>query len=327
VAASRPELHGQDDHDHHGRQDHGSHEGHGHGHRHGHSHAGGVTDERRIAGAFIIIFVFMFIEAAGGLISGSLALLADAGHMVSDAVALGMSWAAFRIGRRPADAERSYGYQRVEVLVAYSNGCTLIAIAAWIVYEAARRFVSPIEVLGGPMLAVAVAGLVANAAAFAILHGGSRENLNIRSAWLHVLGDLLAFIAAIVAAAIILWTGWWPIDPILSVLVAALILKSASEIVRSSAHVLLEGTPPGLDLNALPADLAASVPSIADVHHVHAWSIIPGRPMVTLHVRCKPGADPAAVIRAINDRLKVRFGITHSTIQTDPPDCPDEEHH
>jgi cobalt-zinc-cadmium efflux system protein len=321
VDASRTEPPGHDDHRH-----HGGHEHHGHHHHHGHGHAGGLTDERRVAGAFIIIFAFMFIEAAGGLISGSLALLADAGHMVSDAVALGMSWAAFRIGRRPADPDRSYGYQRFEVLVAYSNGCTLIVIAVWIVFEAARRFAAPIEVLGGPMLAVAVAGLAANIAAFAILNGGNRDNLNIRSAWLHVLGDLLAFIAAIVAAAIILWTGWSPIDPILSVLVAALILKSASEIVKSSAHVLLEGTPPGLDLRALPADLTASVPGIADVHHVHAWSISAEQPMVTLHVRCKPDADPAAVIQAINHRLKDRFGVTHSTIQIDPADCTDEEH-
>ena len=285
-----------------------------------------MTDERRIAGAFVIIFLFMFIEAAGGLLAGSLALLADAGHMVSDAVALGMSWAAIRIGRRPADSARTYGYQRLEVLVAYSNGCMLFAISAWIVYEAVRRFASPIEVLGGPMLAVAVAGLLANIAAFAILNGGDRDNLNMRSAWLHVLGDMLGFIAAIIAAGIILWTGWWPIDPILSILVAALILKSAAGIVTSSAHVLLEGTPPGLDLAALRADLIASVPAIADVHHVHAWSITAGQPMVTLHVRCRPGAEPTAVIAAVNQRLKDRFGIAHSTIQIDPGDCQDEEH-
>ena len=167
---------------------------HGHGHRHhGHSHGAGATDERRIGWAFVIIFMFMFVEAAGGLAAGSLALLADAGHMASDAAALGMSWAALRIGRRPADAQRSYGYQRIEVLVAYGNGCTLFVVAGSDRHRGALdEFAVPnVEVLGGTMLAVAVAGLLANTAAFFILHGGNRENLNMRSAWPHVVGDLL----------------------------------------------------------------------------------------------------------------------------------------
>jgi cobalt-zinc-cadmium efflux system protein len=299
---------------------------HGHGHHHGHSHGAGAADERRIGWAFVIIFIFMFVEAAGGLAAGSLALLADAGHMASDAAALGMSWAALRIGRRPADAQRSYGYQRMEVLVAYGNGCTLFVVAGWIVIEALRRFAVPVEVLGGTMLAVAVAGLLANTAAFFILHGGNRENLNMRSAWLHALGDLLGFIGAIVAAGVILWTGWSPIDPILSILVALLILKSAAEIVRSSAHILLEGAPSGLDLSALRADLAANIAGVTEVHHVHAWSLTAGQPMITLHVRSTSDADPASVIPAINRRLRERFGIAHSTIQIDPADCPDEQH-
>ena len=308
----------------HDDQEHDRH--HDHGHHHGHSHGAGVTDERRIGWAFVIIFLFMFIEAAGGLIAGSLALLADAGHMVSDAAALGMSWVALRIGKRPADAVRSYGYQRLEVLVAFVNGCTLFVIAGWIVFEAVSRFAAPVPVLGGTMLAVAVAGLLANIAAFFVLNGGNRRNLNMRSAWLHVLGDLLGFVVAIVAAIVILWTGWSPIDPILSILVAVLILKSAAEIVRSSAHILLEGTPPGLDLDALRTDLAAAVPAVAEVHHVHAWSLTSERSLVTLHVRCTPDADPVSVIPAINDRLRDRFGIVHSTIQIDPEDCQDEQH-
>ncbi|HWK47791.1 MAG TPA: cation diffusion facilitator family transporter [Stellaceae bacterium] len=318
-----------DDHDHHGHpHDHG-HTGHSHtGHSHaGHSHGAGITDQRRIGWAFGVIFGVMLVEIVGGLMSGSLALLADAGHMVSDAAALGMSWTALQIGKRPADAQRSYGYQRVEVLVAFVNGCTLFAIAAWIVVEAIRRFAAPAPVLGGPMLAVAVIGLIANIAAFAILHGGSRDNLNMRSAWLHVLGDLLGFIVAIVAALVILWTGWSPIDPILSVLVALLILKSAADIVRSSAHILLEGTPPGLDLGGLRADLVAAVPEVTDVHHVHAWSLTAEQSLVTLHVRCGPGADAGRITPAIVKRLKERFGITHSTVQVDAYDCADEHHH
>ena len=263
---------GHDHHDHghdHGHPHHGGHAHHGHAHHHG----AGTTDERRIFTAFLIIALFMVVEVAGGLLSGSLALLADAGHMVSDAAALGMSWLALRIGKRPADAERSYGYRRLEVLVAFVNGCMLFVIALWIVIEAARRFLAPQPVLGGTMLAVAIAGLVANLVAFLVLNGGNRENLNMRSAWLHVLGDLAGFVGAIIAAGIIMATGWWPIDPILSVLVALLILKSAWGIVASSSHILLEGTPPGLDLAALRADLAASVPEVVEIHHVHAWCL------------------------------------------------------
>jgi cobalt-zinc-cadmium efflux system protein len=309
-------------HQHHG---HG-HAGHGHAHHHG-AGAAGSADEWRIGWAFVIIFVFMLVEVAGGLISGSLALLADAGHMVSDAVALAMSWAALRIGRRPADHRRSYGYRRVEVLVAFVNGCTLFVIAAWIVFEAVRRFAAPVEVLGGPMLVVAIAGLLANIVAFLILQGGDRENLNMRSAWLHVLGDLLGFVVAIVAAVVILFTGWSPIDPLLSILVAVLILKSAAEIVRSSAHILLEGTPAGFDPGEVRDDLIGAVPTVVEVHHVHAWSITQEQSLVTLHVRCEPGCDATTVVGAVNRRLKERFGIRHSTIQIDHEDCDDEHHH
>jgi cobalt-zinc-cadmium efflux system protein len=312
-----------DDHDDH---EHGRDHDHAHGHHHGHSHGAGVNDERRIGWAFIIIFVFMLIEVIGGLMAGSLALLADAGHMVSDAAALGMSWAALRLGKRAADAERTYGYKRLEVLVAFVNGCTLFAIAAWIVFEAIRRFAAPVEVLGGTMLVVAIAGLLANVAAFLVLNGGNRENLNMRSAWLHVLGDLLGFVVAIIAAGVILLTGWSPIDPILSVVVAILILKSAAQIVKSSAHILLEGAPPGIDLGELRADLAAVLPAVTEVHHVHAWSLTAEQPLVTLHVRCTPEADQKSIIPAINKRLQERFGIGHSTIQIDCADCLDETH-
>jgi cobalt-zinc-cadmium efflux system protein len=315
-----PHGHDHDDHDH----DAHGHAGHDHAHHHG---AAGSTDEWRIGWAFVIIFVFMLVEVAGGLISGSLALLADAGHMVSDAVALAMSWAALRIGKRPADHQRSYGYRRVEVLVAFVNGCTLFVIAGWILFEAVRRFADPVEVLGGTMLVVAIAGLLANIVAFLVLQGGNRANLNMRSAWLHVLGDLLGFVVAIVAAVVILFTGWSPIDPLLSVLVAILILKSAGEIVKSSAHILLEGTPPGFDPGAVRDDLIGAVPAVVEVHHIHAWSITQEQSLVTLHVRCASDCDTTTVVTAINRRLKERFGLKHSTIQIDHEDCEDEHHH
>ena len=319
----KPELHGSSEaeagDDHHEHDHH-----HGHGHHHCHSHGAATTDERRIGWAFIVIFSFMLVEVTGGIMAGSLALLADAGHMISDAAALGMSWAALRLGKRAADAERTYGYKRLEVLVAFVNGCTLFVIAGWIIIKAIRRFTAPVEVLGGTMLVVAIAGLLANIVAFLILNGGNRENLNMRSAWLHVLGDLLGFVVAIVAAGIILLTGWSPIDPILSVLVAVLILKSAAQIVKSSSQILLEGTPTGLDIDGLSADLVATLPAVAEVHHVHAWSLTAEQPLVTLHVRCAPDSDPNLIIPAINERLRKRYGITHSTIQVDCVDCSDK---
>jgi cobalt-zinc-cadmium efflux system protein len=299
--------------------------GHGHDHSHGYGRGSGV-DEWRVGWAFVIVFIVMLVEIAGGAISGSLALLADAGHMVSDAAALGMSWAALRIGKRPADPLRSYGYRRLEVLVAFTNGCGLFVIGGWVIFEAIRRFVAPIPVLGGPMLAVAVVGLVANIVAFSILSGGNRENLNLRSAWLHILGDLLGFAIAIIAALAILLTGWSPIDPILSVLVALLILRSAAQIVKSSAHILLEGTPDGFDAAAVRDDLIATVPAIEEVHHIHAWSLTQEQSLVTLHVRCALDADPEAIVPAVSGRLRDRFGILHSTIQIDHAGCDDEYH-
>ena len=297
---------------------------HGHAEDHGHAHGTKMTDERRIAVAFVVIFVFMLVEVVGGLIAGSLALLADAGHMVSDAAALGMSWAALRVGKRPADAARTYGYHRFEVLAAFVNGCTLFAIAAWIVFEAISRFRSPVPVMGGTMLIVAIAGLGANIAAFLILHGGDRQNLNMRSACLHVFGDIAGFLVAIVAAIVILWTGWSPIDPLLSIVITLVILKSAYQIVRSSAHILLEGVPENVDIEALRADLQSAVPPGAEIHHLHAWSMTSAQALVTLHVRSKDG-DPHAIIAAIKARLKDGYGITHSTIQIEAADCVDPE--
>ena len=306
------------------------HAGHEHRHaghdrsRHPHSHAS--DDERRVAWALWIIVLFLAVQVAGGAISGSLALLADAGHMVSDAVALAMSWAALRIARRPADLLRSYGYRRLEVLVAFANGCALFVITAWIAFEACWRLAAPRVVHGRSMLVVAVAGLLANAAAFLILSGGRRSSLNVRSAWLHVLGDLLGFGITIAAALAILFTGWSRLDPILSLAVAALISRSALQIVRSSGHILLEGTPVGLDAALVREDLLAALPAVSDVHHVHAWSLTEQEQFITLHVRTIPGANLDALVPAINRRLEHRFGITHSTIQVDHTECADEHH-
>jgi len=293
---------------------------HHHGHDHHHRH---TDDATRIGWAFVILFVFMFVEALGGLLAGSLALVADAGHMASDAVALGISWFAIRIGRRPADAARSFGYRRLEVLAAFANGCLLFLLTGWILFEAAMRLMHPSQVLGPMMLVVAVLGLLANLGAFFVLNGASKENLNTRSAWLHVVGDTLGFAVAIVAALVIVATGWVRVDPLLSVLVALLILKSAWDVVRASAHILLQGTPPGLDAGVIASDLVASVPGVSEVHHVHIWSLTAEQPHVTLHARTCAGEQ--GVVAGINRRLHDRFGIAHSTIQIDDTDCPDRD--
>ncbi|WP_244140280.1 cation diffusion facilitator family transporter [Caballeronia sp. BCC1704] len=316
------DAHDHNDHEHDHKGSHGR-DDHGHSHA-GHNHLHGVSDQRRIGWAFLIIAVFMFVEVVGGVISGSLALLADAGHMVSDAAALGFSWVAIHYGRRPATAHLSYGYKRLEILAAFVNGCALFVIAIWIVIEAAQRFASPVPVIGKTMLIVAIAGLLANIAAFAVLHGGNRENLNLRGAWLHVLGDMLGSVAAIVAAVVILWTGWTPIDPLLSIFVAVIILKSAWSIVKSSAHILLEGTPKGVNLLDIKTDLEKNVPAVANAHHIHAWSITGEQHMVTLHVHPTAGANAREVVVLIQQRLATQFNIQHVTVQVEHDECVDE---
>ena len=265
----------------------------------------------------------MLVEVIGGLLTGSLALIADAGHMLTDTAALALAWMAFRVARRPNDARRTYGYHRFQVLAAFVNGVALVAVVGWIVIEAVRRLFAPIEVLAGPMLAIALLGLGVNLTALWILRGGDRGNLNLQGAAVHVLGDLLGSAAAILAAAIILWTGWMPIDPLLSVLVALLVLRSAWFIVRRSAHILLEGAPDWLDVEALRRDLIAAVPQVDDIHHVHAWMLTDERPLMTLHATLGPGADSHAVLLAIRGFLEQHYGIGHATIQIEPQGCTD----
>ncbi len=290
---------------------------HAHDHDHGgHSHAATTADnERRVLWAMVLTGVFMIAEVIGGILSGSLALIADAGHMLTDFAALALSWAAFRASGKPNDERRTYGYHRFQVLAAFVNGLTMVAVVGWILIEAARRLFDPVEVLPAPMMVIAVLGLLVNIIAFALLHGGSKDNLNLQGAAVHVLGDLLGSVAAIAAAAVIYWTGWMPIDPLLSVLVALLILRSAVTIVRKSAHILLEGAPEWLDVEALRADLAEAVPAVKDVHHVHAWMLTQERALMTLHAVIDRAADPAETLTAIQKRLQAAHGVDHATVQ------------
>lgn len=281
----------------------------------GHDHQSHGAEGRRLGLAALLTGGFMLAEVVGGVLSGSLALIADAGHMLTDFAALALAWYGMRLAQRPADWRHTFGYDRFAVLVAFANGFALFAVAAWIVVEAAGRLVEPAPVLAGPMLAIAVLGLLVNIAAFALLHGG--VSLNARAAALHVLGDLLGSVAAIAAALVIMGTGWTPVDPLLSVLVALLILRAAARVVAQSGRILLEGTPEGLDPRAVAADLETAVEGLDAVRHVHLWSISETRPMATLEAAPARGSDPAAVKAAIKARMAERHRIHHVTVEID----------
>ena len=274
--------------------------------------------------ALVLTVVYMLVQTAGGLLSGSLALLADSGHMLADAGALALAWFAARLARKPSDSLRSYGYHRFQILAAYTNGVALFLVAALIVVEALKRLNDPQPVLGTPMLAVAVAGLAVNVVAFLVLRQGASSNdLNVRAALLHVAGDMLGSVAAIVAAVVILTTGWTPIDPLLSILITLLILRVALDRVKRSAHILMEGIPEGFIEEDLKADLMREVPGVAGVHHVHAWVLSSERTIATLHLLVRPGADSGATVEAVKHRLHERHGIWHSTVQVEAGDCLD----
>lgn len=296
--------------------------GHGHAHGHTHDHAPEVTadSEKRVRWAMLLTGGFMLAEAVGGWLSGSLALLADAGHMFSDSASLALAWLAFRLGTRAPDRQRTYGYRRFQVLAAFVNGLTLLAIGVAIVIAAIQRLREPVEVLAGPMLAIAVLGLAVNVAVFAILHRGDRDNLNLRGALLHVIGDLLGSVAAIAASLIIMFTGWYAADPLLSMLAAVLILRGAWQIVRRSAHTLLEGTPEGVEVGEIRAALEG-LDGVESLHDLHLWGLTPQDPLLSLHLVVRDDADHAGVLRQAYALLRERFGITHATLQLEGEAC------
>ena len=293
-------------------------------HSHDHNHAASdANNERRMGLAALLTGSFMVAEVVGGIVAGSLALLADAGHMLTDFAALALAWFGFRLARRPADWKRTYGFDRFQVLVAFANGLTLFAIAAWIVYEGIERLMATPQVSGGIMVVIAVIGLLVNVAAFLLLQGADRDNLNVRGAAVHVLGDLLGSVAALIAGAVILFTGWTPIDPLLSLVVAAIIVRSGWRVVVDAGHILLEGAPAELDTRAIGPDLIANVKGVEEVHHVHVWSITQSRRMVTLHALICETEDSDRMVRDIKARLKERFGLDHATIEIERGACAD----
>jgi cobalt-zinc-cadmium efflux system protein len=309
------------DHSHdHGEHSHGEHDHSGHDHDHaGHSHAPKVSagNERAVLIGLVLTGSFMIAELVGGYLSGSLALIADAGHMLTDTVALFLAWLGFRLGSRPADAKRSFGYARLEVLAGLLNAITLFALVGWIIYEAVNRLFAPQEVLAGPMFIVAMLGLLVNLGVFRILQSADNDHVNIKGASLHVLGDLLGSVGAILAAIIIWLTGWMPIDPILSVFVSLLILRSGWALLMRTFNILMEGAPEGFDSATLQNGLVEAVPGLARVSHLHVWSLSSGRTMATLDIVLDDGADPAIVTAAIKTALMADYDIGHSTIEID----------
>lgn len=295
---------------------------HAHSHHpHDHHEPGmPVSGERRLLFAFWLTLLTLLVEAIGGWLSGSLALLADAGHMLVDALALLLAWGGARIARRPADARRSFGYARMEVLAGYTNALAQFALTAWIVYEAIERFADPVPIRSGLMLAVALAGLAVNAIVLRVIGAHEHEDVNAAGARLHVLGDLLGSLAAVIAALLIRYFGWTAADPALSIFVALLILVSAWKLLRRCAHILLEGTPDDLDSGDVAATIARET-GIDGVHHVHVWQLAGGRRIATLHARVTSGADSGVALAAIQRVLHERFGIAHATVQIEPVEC------
>ncbi|WP_439212820.1 CDF family zinc transporter ZitB [Duffyella gerundensis] len=288
---------------------------------HTHSHGEGDTNRGRLLAAFSVTALFMVAEVVGGWLSGSLALLADAGHMLTDAAALLMALLAVQFARRKPNARHTFGMLRLTTLAAFVNALALLVITALIVWEAVRRFYQPQPVAGGMMLGIAIAGLLANLLSFWLLHRGSEEkNLNVRAAALHVMGDLLGSVGAIVAALVIMYTGWTPADPILSILVSLLVLRSGWALLRESLHELLEGAPASINVDKLARDITRNIPEVRNVHHLHLWQV-GEKPVLTLHVQVIPPHDHDALLHRIHHYLHETCQIAHATVQMEYQAC------
>ncbi len=294
-----------------------------HGHNHGITRKG---NKFALAGAFGITTVILFAEALGGWLTNSLALMSDAGHMLSDAASLGLSLIAIHYAAKPASYAKSFGYRRLEILAALANGMALFVIAVAIAWEAWQRLFEPPPVASLPMIGIAVVGLMANlASAWILLHQGDvKENLNLRSAYLHVLGDALGSIGAIAAGALMYAYDWYIADPIVSVFVALLILRSAWSVVAQSLHILMEGAPAGADVGAIVEALEA-LEGVCNVHDVHVWTVTSGYDVFSGHIVVRQGVSAVQIIGAGNALLESRFGIRHTTLQVldEHADCRD----
>jgi cobalt-zinc-cadmium efflux system protein len=282
---------------------------------HDHVHDARDASRRALATALAVTASYTVVEVVGGFLTGSLALLADAVHMLSDNVAIALALGAVWIASKPSTPERTWGYKRAEVLVALANGVALVALAIWIFVAAARRLDDPPDVLGGWMLAIGAAGIVVNVLAAAIL-SRARGGLNVEAAFRHVLGDLLGSLGVLAAAVVILATGWVEADPVAGMLIAVLVLVSSWSILRDSTSILLEAAPSGIDTREV-GDHLAGAPGVVEVHDLHIWTITSGFPALSAHVLVRRGEDCHARRRELERLLRAEFGIEHTTLQVD----------
>jgi cobalt-zinc-cadmium efflux system protein len=289
---------------------------------HEHAHAGGATSERRLWWAFGLTGSFMLLEVVGGLLLNSLALLSDAAHMFTDVTALGIALAAIRIGRRPVDDRRSFGYQRFEILAAAFNTLLLFGVAAYIVVEGIQRFRAPADVHSTGMLLIALAGLIVNLISMRLLAGGAKASLNVKGAYLEVWSDLLGSVGVVVAAVAIQFTGQRWIDPAVAIAIGLWVLPRAWLLLKDTTNILLQGTPPEVDLAVVRAAIEADA-RVERVHDLHVWSLTSGRHVLTAHVVIRAGADGDALLLALTPLLRRRFELFHSTLQIEREACAD----
>jgi cobalt-zinc-cadmium efflux system protein len=301
---------------------------HEHHHHHGdvHEHSHQTHLQKKFKFAVLVTFCVFLGELIGGIWSGSLALLSDAAHVMSDTFSLLISWLAIYLSTRPATASRTYGYHRAEVFAAFINGVTLIGISGWIFYEAYQRYMSPTEIKVTGMFVVACLGLVGNLLILWKLHGGSNNewhgNLNVRSAMLHVIGDTLSSVAVVVGGAIIFWTGWYPIDALLSFLIGGIILFGAVNVTREAVHILLENSPRNADAHTVATHLR-DLDAVKDVHDMHIWSLCSNYCALSAHVVVDENTTlaPDRILEQINAELQTHFGISHTTLQLEQVAC------
>ena len=295
-----------------------SHDHHGDGHEHSHQ----THLQKKFKFAVAVTFCVFLGELIGGIWSGSLALLSDAVHVMSDVFSLLISWLAIYLSTRPATSSRTYGYHRAEVFAAFVNGVSLIGISGWIFYEAYQRYMSPTEIKVTGMFVVACLGFLGNLLILWQLHGESHGNLNVRSAMLHVIGDTLSSVAVVVGGAIIFWTGWYPIDALLSFLIGGIILFGAVNVTREAVHILLENSPRNTDAHTVATHLRG-LDAVRDVHDMHIWSLCSNYCALSAHVVVDENTTlaPDRILEQINAELKTHFGINHTTLQLEQVAC------
>lgn len=295
----------------------------------GHTHGGGTAGGRhkgKLMGALALTAGFMVVEAVGGLLTGSLALLADAAHMLTDAGGLALALIAIRFAERPATPQKTYGYVRLEILAALLNAVVLLLVTIFILYEAVDRFLNPPPVLAGPMLAVALVGLAVNLGSMKLLAAGSSESLNVRSAYFEVMSDMLGSLGVIVAALIVMFTGWRLADPIIGAGIGLFIVPRTWSLMKQAIHILMEGTPPEIDLVLLEGAIK-EIPGVVSVHDLHVWTITSGLDSMSCHVVIADMTRARETLLQVNEAMKAKFNLTHTTIQIEDQALRDAEAH